>query len=53
MHSDRNDLLKPVKLRAQLWYSDSGWLFALSAPTSVNPEPLLSEYLDWLSTNPK
>jgi serine/threonine protein kinase len=53
VHSDRNDLLKPVKLRAQLWYSDSGWLFALSAPTSVNPEPLLSEYLDWLSTNPK
>ena len=42
-----------VRLRAQLWYSDSGWLFALSAPMSVNPEPLLTEYLDWLITNLK
>jgi hypothetical protein len=53
VHYDRNEGLKPVKIRAQLWYSDSGWLFALCAPPSTNPEPLLTEYLDWLNSNLK
>jgi serine/threonine protein kinase len=53
VHYDRSDGPKPVRIRAQLWYSDTGWLFALSAPTSVNPEPLLTEYLDWLINNLK
>jgi serine/threonine protein kinase len=35
-------------LRAAMWWND-GWLFVLTSPTSVDPEPLLLEYLQWLN----
>jgi hypothetical protein len=35
-------------VRAAMWWKD-GWLFVLTSPTSVDPEPLLLEYLQWLN----
>lgn len=41
---------KAVRVRANLWWSHD-WLCVLRTPLSQDPEPLLKEYLQWLSKN--
>jgi hypothetical protein len=50
IHVERHEFATPIRVRAVLWWSHD-CLFVLRSPVGVNPEPLLSEYLQWLAAH--
>lgn len=52
LHVDRTGSSgKSLKVRAALWWSND-WLFVLRSPLTTDPEPLMTQYLQWLNHGP-